>query len=77
MSLPNAVSEKKKQPVCKFSSAGYNLIDPLLVKGRVPGKGRINFCLLKTNPETQVITCWKAFPYISENYKYNPIQLLC
>ena len=63
--------------VCKFSSAACELIDPLWVKERVPGKGRIKFCLLKTNPATQVIACWKAFLYICENYEYNPMQLLC
>lgn len=41
--------------VCKFSSAAHKLIDPLWVKGRVPGKGRILFCLFKTNTETQVL----------------------
>lgn len=63
--------------VCKFSSAAYKLIDLLWLKGRVPGKGRICFCLFKTNPETQAVACWKVFLCISENYEYNPIQLLC
>lgn len=63
--------------VCKYSSVAHKLIDPLWVKGKMPGKGRIRFCLFKTNPETQVFACWKVFLYISENYEYNPIQLLC
>lgn len=63
--------------VCKYSFVARKLIDSLWVKRRVPGKGRIRFCLFKTNPEAQVFTCWKVFQYISENYEYNPIQLLC